>query len=158
MEDLFKRLLYVSDPLMLQTVAPKRLKERQAKRQPIHPNILPLLKKPEQGDGLETDTVSSFVVWPHEEEIMREAQDEDDIVEQSDVIEKSPNESMEAGPSGVKIQDQKGDAKKMSKKRHAPHHAARPYHKALAESSTDESTDSEQDSRQKRKARRLNRD
>ena len=168
MEDLFKRLLYVSDPLMLQAVAPKRLKER--KRLPIHSNILPLLKNPDQGERTEPDTVSSFIIWQHEEKIIRENEEEYGIIEPLDdieephendivILEKSFQEldisleSVKAGPSNQTVKAQSGDARKMSKRKLVPDVTRKNLW-----TSSDDSMDSDVDSKQKqpvRKARKL---
>ena len=154
MEDLFNRLLYVSDPLMLQWVAPKRMKER--KRQPVHPGVLSILKHPEiDGQRLDSDTVSTFCVWPHENEVMKESQEEDGIVDPwhdeelpeahetraAATYDDSFSESVKAGSSNIKFVHKSDNVKRKRVK--PPHHKSNPQYSALAESSTDESdTDS----------------
>ena len=69
MTDLFYRLMYCSDPLILQDIAPKRLRER--KKLPIHPSIVPLLKTPEvDGQKFEESAVSRFCLYLHEKEVL----------------------------------------------------------------------------------------
>ena len=78
MTDLFHRLMYCSDPLMLQEVAPKRLRQR--KKLPIHPSIASLLKHPEV-DGQKSEpspSVSRYCVYLHEKLLFENLEYEDD--------------------------------------------------------------------------------
>ena len=77
MTDLFHRLLYCSDPLILQDIAPKRLRKR--RKQPIHPSIVPLLKTPDvDGQKFEELAVSRFCLYLHEKEVFESMDYEDD--------------------------------------------------------------------------------
>ena len=77
MTDLFHRLLYCSDPLILQDIAPKRLRKR--RKQPIHPSIVPLLKTPDvDGQKFEESAVSRFCLYLHEKEVFESMDYEDD--------------------------------------------------------------------------------
>ena len=78
MTDLFYRLMYCSDPLMLQEIAPKRLRQR--KKLPIHPSVASLLKHPEV-DGQKSEpspSVSRWCVYLHEKLLFENLEYEDD--------------------------------------------------------------------------------